>query len=115
MEIFDYFSKKEINQLLLDILSIESHKEYGNKELDAARWIYDFFEKENINVKEETMAFGDGGNDIEMLEHVNYSFAMENGSEEVRNTAKYVAPSNNHSGVLEIIDRYFANQDPFKF
>lgn len=53
MEIFDYFSKEEIDQLLLDILSIESHKEYGNKELDAAKWIYDFFEKENINVKLE--------------------------------------------------------------
>ncbi|MCE4052110.1 Cof-type HAD-IIB family hydrolase [Bacillus sp. Au-Bac7] len=72
--------------------------------------------QEKWNIKDnETMAFGDGGNDIEMLKHVGYSFAMENGSDEVKDIAKYKAPSNNNSGVLEIIDQYFANQDPFKF
>lgn len=66
------------------------------------------------NVKDdETMAFGDGGNDIEMLKHVKYGFAMENGSDEVKNITKYIAPSNNDSGVLEIIDQYFVNQGPF--
>lgn len=68
------------------------------------------------NVKDvETMAFGDGGNDIEMLEHVKYGFAMENGCEEVKNITKYRAPSNNNNGVLEIIDQYFANRGPFHF
>ncbi|WP_318503889.1 Cof-type HAD-IIB family hydrolase [Bacillus sp. T3] len=62
---------------------------------------------------DETMAFGDGGNDIEMLQHVKYGFAMENGSNEVKHITKYIAPSNNESGVLEIIDQYFANQGPF--
>lgn len=71
--------------------------------------------QEKWNVKDdETMAFGDGGNDIEMLKHVKYGFAMENGSDEVKNIADYLAPSNNHSGVLEIIDQYFAKQGPFK-
>jgi len=70
-------------------------------------------EKWKIN-DNETMAFGDGGNDIEMLKHVKYGFAMENGSDEVKNIAKYMAPSNNDSGVLEIIDQYFAKQGPFK-
>ncbi|WP_138496495.1 Cof-type HAD-IIB family hydrolase [Paenibacillus pinistramenti] len=63
---------------------------------------------------EETMAFGDGGNDIEMLKHVKYGFAMENGSAEVKNAAAYTAPSNDKSGVLEVIDQYFAKQGPFK-
>ncbi|KAB7672166.1 Cof-type HAD-IIB family hydrolase [Bacillus sp. B1-b2] len=62
---------------------------------------------------EETMAFGDGGNDIEMLKHVKYGFAMENASDEVKRIATYSAPSNNESGVLEIIDSYFAGKDPF--
>jgi FMN hydrolase / 5-amino-6-(5-phospho-D-ribitylamino)uracil phosphatase len=70
--------------------------------------------QEKWNVKEqETMAFGDGGNDIEMLKHVKYGFAMENGSDEVKQIAKYMAPSNDDSGVLEIIDQYFAKQGPF--
>jgi FMN hydrolase / 5-amino-6-(5-phospho-D-ribitylamino)uracil phosphatase len=66
------------------------------------------------NVKDdETIAFGDGGNDIEMLKHVKYGFAMENGSDEVKSIANYRAPSNDDSGVLEIIDQYFAKQGPF--
>jgi hydroxymethylpyrimidine pyrophosphatase-like HAD family hydrolase len=37
---------------------------------------------------------------------------MENGSDEVKRIAKYIAPSNDDSGVLEIIDQYLANQRP---
>ena len=55
---------------------------------------------------DEILAFGDSGNDIEMLAHAYYSYAMENGSEEVKKTARFIAPSNNENGVLEIIDKY---------
>ncbi|WP_075981610.1 Cof-type HAD-IIB family hydrolase [Bacillus massilinigeriensis] len=64
--------------------------------------------------KEETMAFGDGGNDLEMLKSVQYGFAMENASDEVKMMTKYRAPSNNNYGVLEIIDQYFSRLGPFK-
>ncbi|MFP7470029.1 Cof-type HAD-IIB family hydrolase [Niallia taxi] len=70
--------------------------------------------QEKWNIKDnETMAFGDGGNDMEMLKHVEYGFAMENGSAEVKHIAKYLAPSNNNNGVLDIIDQYFVKQGPF--
>jgi FMN hydrolase / 5-amino-6-(5-phospho-D-ribitylamino)uracil phosphatase len=62
---------------------------------------------------EEMMAFGDGGNDIEMLKHVTYSFAMQNGSDAVKEIANYTAPANNESGVLQVIDQYFSKQGPF--
>ncbi|WP_144549649.1 Cof-type HAD-IIB family hydrolase [Bacillus sp. X1(2014)] len=88
----------------IDLIVPDYHKSSGIQLLQQ-RW----------NVKDdETMAFGDGGNDIEMLKHVKFGFAMENGSEEVKTIAKYLAPSNNDSGVLEIIDQYFENQGPFK-
>ncbi|MDA1476327.1 Cof-type HAD-IIB family hydrolase [Bacillus changyiensis] len=87
----------------IDLIVPGFHKAYGIQLLQQ-KW----------NVKDdETMAFGDSGNDIDMLKHVKHGFAMENGSEEVKNVAKYIAPSHHDSGVLEILDKYFANHDPF--
>lgn len=62
-------------------------------------------EKWNITEK-EILAFGDSGNDLEMLSHAYYSYAVENGSDEAKKTARFSAPSNNKNGVLDIIDEY---------
>lgn len=53
----------------------------------------------------EIMVFGDSGNDLEMLEYATYSYAMEGSPEEVIRAAKFVAPSNNQSGVLEVVEQ----------
>jgi Cof subfamily protein (haloacid dehalogenase superfamily) len=55
----------------------------------------------------ELMAFGDGGNDLEMLQLAGYSYAMKNGSHEVLQTAKYQAPTNMQSGVLQVLEKHF--------
>ncbi|WP_414055500.1 Cof-type HAD-IIB family hydrolase [Macrococcus equi] len=48
---------------------------------------------------DQVMAIGDNLNDISMIERAKYSFAMENGTDEVKAVAKYVAGSNEESGV----------------
>ncbi len=53
---------------------------------------------------DEVAAFGDSGNDMEMLQKAGFSFAMNNGSDSVRKIARYSAPTNNDEGVLETID-----------
>ena len=88
----------------IDLIVPGIHKAYGIQLLQK-KW--------NIQ-DEETMAFGDSGNDIEMLKHVQYGIAMENASPEVKEIAKYTAPSNNDEGVLEIIEQYFEREGPFK-
>lgn len=52
---------------------------------------------------QETMAFGDQLNDIEMLERAYYSFAVANAREEVRRAARFQADSNVNDGVLKIL------------
>lgn len=52
----------------------------------------------------DVMAFGDSGNDIEMLERAKYSFAMANAKESVKEISQYIISSNNEGGVLEAID-----------
>ncbi len=62
---------------------------------------------------EDCVALGDSANDIEMLKLVGYSFAMENAAPEVVASARYRAPSNNASGVLDVIDWVLKGQAPF--
>ncbi|MBO9483495.1 Cof-type HAD-IIB family hydrolase [Salinisphaera sp. G21_0] len=52
----------------------------------------------------EVAAFGDSGNDLEMLQKAGFSFAMNNANDTVRQVARYLAPANNEEGVLETID-----------
>ncbi len=59
------------------------------------------------------MAFGDSGNDIEMLKQAGYGFAMANASEAVKAVANYRAAHNNEEGVLEIIDKVLNGEAPF--
>lgn len=56
---------------------------------------------------EQCAAFGDGGNDIEMLNYCGYSYAMDNASENVKREARFICPSNNEDGVLETLDKLF--------
>ncbi|TGS89741.1 hydrolase, partial [bacterium M00.F.Ca.ET.177.01.1.1] len=55
---------------------------------------------------QELLAFGDANNDIEMLALTPYSYAMAECSPEVADVANYRAPSNDESGVLQVIERY---------
>lgn len=56
--------------------------------------------------KEETLAFGDGQNDLEMLFWANESYVMENASDAVKNASDRfkAAPSNREDGVAQIIE-----------
>ncbi|EKM0526659.1 HAD family hydrolase [Cronobacter turicensis] len=61
----------------------------------------------------EVVAFGDGGNDVEMLRHAGFGFAMDNAPEAIHKVAPYRAPANNQDGVLEIIDKVLNGDAPF--
>lgn len=52
---------------------------------------------------EETMAFGDQLNDIEMLKRAYYSFAIGNARPEVKKAARFQADTNVNDGVLKIL------------
>lgn len=55
---------------------------------------------------EEVMAFGDAGNDLEMLSFAGWSFAMDNGSDEAKAHARYRAPANTDDGVGRMVEKY---------
>lgn len=53
--------------------------------------------------KEETLAFGDYNNDIEMLDSAYFSYAMENAHPSVKSIARFETKSNNNYGVESVI------------
>lgn len=62
----------------------------------------------------DIMCFGDGENDCSMLEFAEYSFAMANGSDYAKNTAKYPADTNDNGGVAKAIRKYvFGEKDGY--
>ena len=57
---------------------------------------------------DDLIAFGDGGNDIDMLDFAKYSYAMANGMDKVKKHAKYIAPANTENGVFKVLQKYLA-------
>ena len=49
--------------------------------------------------QDETIAFGDGYNDLSLIEYCGYGVAMENAVDEVKERANYITLSNNDNGI----------------
>ena len=81
----------------IDLIMPGCHKASGLKRL-VQRW--------RIS-PEQCAAFGDGGNDIEMLQYCRHSYAMANAPRNVKEAARYVCPSNEEDGVLAALEQLF--------
>ncbi len=68
-----------------------------------------FQEKFNIS-KEETMVFGDYLNDVSLMDCAYYSYAMENAHPELKKHARFIAPSNNEGGVMQVVEEMLKSQ-----
>ncbi|WP_312312163.1 Cof-type HAD-IIB family hydrolase [Atlantibacter sp.] len=87
----------------IDLIIPGLHKANGLRRVQA-RWGID---------DSEVVAFGDGGNDTEMLMQAGYGFAMQNAPEAIRDIARYQAGHNNHQAVLDVIDKVLNREAPF--
>ncbi len=61
--------------------------------------------------KAETMVFGDGFNDIELMERADFSFAMRNAFDETKAAANYITRSNDEDAVMHTILHMLALQE----
>lgn len=81
----------------IDLIVPGAHKASGLARL-AERWGID---------PSQCVAFGDGGNDIEMLRWSGRGYAMANASDDVKDAADAVCPSNEDQGVLSTLEELF--------
>ena len=63
-------------------------------------------EKGEVFLMSQSMAFGDGGNDIPMLQHVGVSVAMGNAEQKVKEVADYITTSVDDDGVLQALKHF---------
>ena len=57
--------------------------------------------------REEIIAFGDGHNDIDMIQYAGLGVAMGNASDEVKQAADYVTDINDREGLRQVLDQVF--------
>jgi Cof subfamily protein (haloacid dehalogenase superfamily) len=57
---------------------------------------------------ERTVAFGDGENDVELLDWAGYGVAVANAHERVKEVANLVCPSVDEEGVAQVLEAFLA-------
>jgi hypothetical protein len=77
----------------VDVLSPTASKGHALRQVQAALGV----------TPDQTMAFGDFLNDLEMMDAATYSFAMANAHPRLKERARWVAPANNANGVVRTI------------
>lgn len=81
------------NNYVVDIIASSGGKISGIKE---------YLRKNNIK-REETMAFGDGENDIDMLKYVHIGVAMGNADDYVKENADYITDSVDNNDIRKAL------------
>lgn len=94
-EAFDYLRFVRWHEFSCDVLPQNGSKAHG---------IEQFIQHLNINW-EDTYAFGDGLNDIEMIEKVNYGVVMGNGEDVVKEKAYYVTSDVAEDGIKKGLEK----------
>lgn len=82
--------------------SVSHMLEMGNENAGKGKTLNYLMKMLGIS-QNETMAFGDADNDIDMLKSVKYGFAMANSSDNCKKAAYAIAGNNNEEGVAREI------------
>jgi Cof subfamily protein (haloacid dehalogenase superfamily) len=68
----------------------------------------DFLSEQVGFTREGTVAFGDGENDVELVEWAGYGVAVANAHERVKEAADFVCPSVDEEGVAQVLEAFLA-------
>lgn len=96
LDIMPHCQKTRWHELAIDIIPKTGGKQNGIREVLKH---YDI-------QPEETMAFGDGHNDIDMFEFVGLSIAMGNATQELKEVASDVTDDIDHDGIYNALVKY---------
>ncbi len=116
MQVIAFFSEAEQEYIMTHVLkscdATRWHPDFADcisKGTDKASGIDHVLRHYGFNIN-EAMAFGDGGNDIQMLRHAGIGVAMGNANDEVKAAADIVTKSVDDDGVADILNKYILHQ-----
>lgn len=98
-------AEKELREAFLQLSILRSNENYleiMDGEVKKSRGVHCICSYYGISEK-DAAAFGDGENDVDMLQAVNYSYAMANASAYVKERAGAVTLSNDDEGIYAVI------------
>lgn len=111
IQIIAFFTKEQEPEIMAEVLrNCDAHRWHpdfadviakGNSKSTGIDAMLDYY---GINL-DESMAFGDGGNDISMLKHAGIGVAMGNASDEVKKYADIVTASVDEDGIAQMLKR----------
>ena len=107
----DYLAtvEEEIKPILMDELDVYRSEpfflEIVPKGVNKANALEALCNEMGIS-REEVMSFGDGYNDITMIEYAGMGVAMSNGNNLIKERADYVAPSNDEDGIVSVLEKF---------
>lgn len=99
---------KEVSERFKVVRSAPYFLEEINKNSGKATGLAALAKYLNVD-KEEIIAVGDAGNDLDMIEYAGLGVAMGNAAEEVKKVANYITADNNSDGIAEIIEKFILN------
>ncbi len=88
------------------VFSAPNYLHIAGAKTNKATGLVEFASLFNLSLN-EIMAFGDGENDLAMLQSVGHGVAMENASDNVKSVADDIAKSNINLGVVEYLTNYY--------
>ena len=95
-EIYENYNVVKSTPYFLEIINKNGNKGQGLKAL-----------AKHLNVKkEEIIAVGDAGNDLEMIKYAGLGVAMGNATDDVIEVANYKTTSNNEDGIAKIVEKF---------
>ena len=109
-KLVDYVEVNYSDEKITIQKSLSSYLEITHTNAKKSLGIEYVMKLKNID-RDSTVAFGDGENDISMLQSAGYSIVMGNASDKVKEYADFITKSNNEDGVAYVIEKIINNQD----
>jgi len=97
--------KERFGRRLYISKSLPYFLEFAHPEVTKASGMEFLAERLGV-AREHTVAFGDGENDVELLEWAGYAVAVANAHDRVVAVADYICPRDSDEGVAQVLEAY---------